>query len=161
MRPAELARRTGLSTDTLRHYERKGLLSATRSANGYRDYPPEAVTRVRMLQGALTVGFTLDELAHLLAVRDRGGCPCQEVRGLAASKLADIEQQLEHLAVLQAELQSLLAAWDERLKRHADGGRARLLDTLPALAEKQFRRANRGTRRGTAPSPANHRDTRR
>src|SRR5262245_18157671 len=81
LRPSELARLTGVSTDSLRVYERRGLLPrARRSANGYREYPPEAADRVRVLRRALAIGFTLDELRRVFSVRDRGGAPCREVR---------------------------------------------------------------------------------
>jgi DNA-binding transcriptional MerR regulator len=65
-----------VSPDTLRHYEQKGLLAkAPRSANGYREYPADAGIRVRLVRRAVALGFTLDEVARILAVRDRGA-PC-------------------------------------------------------------------------------------
>ena len=86
-----LARLTNVSPDTLRHYERKGVLpSPPRSDNGYRRYPLSAVTRVQLVQRALTVGFTLDELARVLKERESGGAPCRKVRALVASRLADL-----------------------------------------------------------------------
>ena len=85
MRSSELARLAGVSPDTLRHYERKGLLpKARRAPNGYREYPPEACARVRLVRRAVAIGFTLDELALVVKVRDQGGAPCGEVRALAA-----------------------------------------------------------------------------
>ena len=62
--PSELGRLTGVSTDTLRHYERKGVLGIpARSQGGYRLYPPDAVGRVRLVRRALAIGFTLQDLA--------------------------------------------------------------------------------------------------
>ena len=70
LRAGELARASGVSTDTLRHYERKGVLPAPRrSPNGYREYPAEALARVLLVRRALAVGFTLDELAQILRAR--------------------------------------------------------------------------------------------
>src|ERR1700730_16243192 len=90
-RSGELAELAGISTDTLRHYERKSVLPRPlRKANGYRQYPASALQRVRVIRRALAVGFTLDELAGVLSVRDSGGAPCKEVRALAAAKLSDI-----------------------------------------------------------------------
>jgi DNA-binding transcriptional MerR regulator len=67
MRAGELARTAGVSTDTLRHYERKGVLQRPRrAANGYRQYPPEALDRVLLVRRALGVGFTRAELARVL-----------------------------------------------------------------------------------------------
>ena len=84
-----------MSADTLCHYERKGVLATPpRAANRYRQYPAIALERVQLIRRALAVGFTLDELAAVLRVRDRGGAPCTEVRVLAAAKLSDIETRL-------------------------------------------------------------------
>ena len=95
LRSTQLARLAGVSPDTLRYYERKGLLpKAARSANGYREYPAEACARVRMVRRAVALGFTLDELARIVRVRDQGGAPCHEVRALAARKLVLIERRL-------------------------------------------------------------------
>ena len=108
-RSGELAQATGVSTDTLRHYERKGVLPRPRRApNGYRQYPAAAIDRVRLIQQALAVGFTLDELAHILRARDRGGAPCREVRQLAAAKLSDIEARLKETRALRDELRATL-----------------------------------------------------
>ncbi|HEX8119272.1 MAG TPA: heavy metal-responsive transcriptional regulator [Pyrinomonadaceae bacterium] len=160
VRAGELARAAGVSTDTLRHYERKGVLAAPRrSSNGYREYPPEALERVLLVRRALAFGFTLDELARVLRTRERGGTPCREVRALAASKLEEVESRLRELRGLRGELRAILGEWDERLSGAADGGRAGLLESLAARrarpAERQtkrapLRRARAGTkRRGT------------
>lgn len=129
----ELAKAAGVSTDTLRHYERKGVLPRPRrAANGYRQYPPEALDRVRLVRRALAVGFTLDELARVLSVRDRGAAPCRQVRELAAAKLADIEERLARMIELRDELRSTLKEWDGRLAETPDGRRAGLLEALGA-----------------------------
>jgi DNA-binding transcriptional MerR regulator len=127
----ELAKSAGVSTDTLRHYERKGVLPRPqRGNNGYRRYPANALDRVRLVRRALAVGFTLDELAGILGIRDSGGVPCHEVRALAASKLAQVESQLSDLIALRDELRTTLKDWDSRLKRKPAGGRAHLLESL-------------------------------
>ena len=131
VRAGELARAAGVSTDTLRHYERKGVLGAPRrSANGYREYPPDALARVLLVRRALAYGFTLDELARVLRARERGAAPCREVRALAAAKLSDVEARLGELTALREELRTTLADWDSRLSKAADGGRAGLLESL-------------------------------
>jgi MerR family copper efflux transcriptional regulator len=132
LRSAELAGLCGLSTDSLRHYERLGLLHAERSANGYREYPPQSVDRIRLVQNALSVGFTLDELARLLKIREEGGAPCKEVRALAAAKLKDLDEQLLSLSMLRNELRKMLGQWDSRLAQTRQGEPAHLLDMLAA-----------------------------
>jgi DNA-binding transcriptional MerR regulator len=154
VRAGELARAAGVSTDTLRHYERKGVLRAPRrSANGYREYPLDALARVRLVRRALAFGFTLEELARVLGERGRGGAPCREVRALGARKLAEVETRLGELLALRGELSALLGEWDSRLAKTADGERAGLLESLTdqqSSAEQQ-RRAS-GNRLVPAPS---------
>ncbi|HEU5239856.1 MAG TPA: heavy metal-responsive transcriptional regulator [Pyrinomonadaceae bacterium] len=127
----ELAKLAGVSSDTLRHYERKGVLARPRRAgNGYREYPSAALQRVQLIRRSLGVGFTLDELANILRVRDGGGAPCHEVRALAATKLSHVETQLKELVKLRNELRVAVRDWDSRLARKALGGRANLLESL-------------------------------
>ena len=131
LRSGELARLAGVSPDTLRHYERKGLIARPRrSTNGYREYPAGDLDRVRLVRGALGIGFTLDELARFLSVRDRGGAPCIQVRTLAGTKLAEVETQLRELSMLRDELRKLLKNWDELLANDSPPHRAGLLESL-------------------------------
>lgn len=129
--PAEVGRRCGVSPDTLRHYERKGLLPPpARTRAGYRRYPPETIARVTLIQRALVVGFTLHELARVLRDRDRGAPPCRSVRDLVATRLDDLDERLTQLTALRAELRRLLASWDRRLAGTPPGRPAHLLQTL-------------------------------
>jgi DNA-binding transcriptional MerR regulator len=127
----DLARLSGVSSDTLRHYERIGVLPRPpRTEAGYRRYPPSAVDRVRLIRRALAIGFSLDELRRILQVRDRGGAPCRNVRALAASKLEQTEQRIAELEALRDQLRAVLADWDSRLDGAPDGQPARLLESL-------------------------------
>lgn len=131
LRSGELAAHAGVSTDTLRHYERKGLIpSPRRSANGYREYPALTVDRVLLVRRALAVGFTLDELTRILRVRDKGGAPCRQVRALTAVKLEAVEAQLKQMSELREELRELLREWDCLLEASAPGQPVRLLESL-------------------------------
>ncbi|MEQ1760082.1 MAG: MerR family transcriptional regulator [Vicinamibacterales bacterium] len=126
-----LAQLTGVSTDTLRHYERKGVLGVpARSEGGYRRYPQEAVARVQLVRRALAIGFTLKDLAAVLSERSRGGSPCRGVRALVAARLAELETRLADLSELRDDLRVLLREWDARLARLPIGAQARLLDVL-------------------------------
>ncbi len=132
MRSGQLARQTGVSTDTLRHYERLGLLPLPqRTAGNYREYPPTSPQRVELIQRALTIGFSLSELKAILAVRDNGGAPCRRVRGLLRSKIHGLSQQIKNLVSLRAEMNRLSREWDKRLRRIKPGQVARLLETVP------------------------------
>ena len=133
--PREVASRCGVSADTLRHYERKGLLPRpARTGSGYRRYPPETVARVRLVQRALVVGFTLDELARVLRERDRGEPPCRSVRDLVAARLTGLETRLRQLTALRRELRHLLLEWDRTLAATPPGQPAHLLQSLAGSA---------------------------
>ena len=145
MRSGELARAAGVSVDTLRHYEKKGLLPAPhRGDNGYRLYAPGAVHRVRVIQRALDMGFTLDDLARVLRQRDAGGAPCGEVRAIAAARLEELESRIASLIGLRDELRALVQEWSDRLATLPPGQRAGLLDalaaTVPTASAAQSRR---------------------
>jgi len=147
MGPRTVAGATGVSTDTLRHYERKGLLpGVTRTATGYRRYSAATVERVLLIQRALVIGFSLADLKRVLSVRDRGGAPCQRVRSLVEQRLDRLNQRIEELLALRDELRLLLGDWDERLSKTATGQRANLLETLgtrPVMEGTRRRRQNR------------------
>ena len=132
MRSGQLAHLTGVSTDTLRHYERLGLLPLPeRTGGNYRQYPPASQQRVELIQRALTVGFSLTELKTVLAVRDSGGAPCRHVRALMHSKIRDIDDQIRSLVSLRVEMNRLSKAWDKRMRRTKPGQVARLLEAMP------------------------------
>jgi DNA-binding transcriptional MerR regulator len=98
LRSGDLAKAAGVSPDTIRHYEKIGVLRrATRRESGYRLYPASAVERVLVVQRALRIGFTLAELAEVLKARDAGGVPCRRVYQLAQEKLKGIEADIESL----------------------------------------------------------------
>jgi DNA-binding transcriptional MerR regulator len=131
LRAGELASLAGVSTDTLRHYERKGLLPAPRrSQNGYRQYTAHSLDRVRLIRRALAMGFTIDELALILKERDRGGAPCRKVRALAEAKLDEVEARLREMESVRDDLRTVLRDWDARLGKATASGRAGLLEAL-------------------------------
>jgi DNA-binding transcriptional MerR regulator len=133
LRSGDLAKLVGISPDTLRLYERKGLLlSPPRSANGYRSYPPEVVDRIRLIRAALSIGFTLDELADILVMRDGDGIPCTHVRKLAGAKLESLSRHIRQLVEFRNRLSIILKQWDGALKTTPRGKRASLLETLAA-----------------------------
>ena len=131
LRSGMLASLTGISPDTLRHYERLKLLALPRRSSGnYRLYPPEAVDRVRLIRRALAIGFSLRELAKILKVRDEGGSPCRQVKRLLEEKLFKMDKQIGDLMAMRDHLRTVLADWDKQLARTFKGSPARLLDTL-------------------------------
>ncbi len=136
MQSSELAHLAGVSTDTLRHYERNRLLPlAQRSSSGYRLFPPEALVRVQMIRGALSVGFSIKELGQIFSVRDQGGSPCHQVRRLGTQKLLGIEASIQELQSKRRELKRTLIKWDQLLKRTPHGKRAGLLEVFADVKE--------------------------
>jgi DNA-binding transcriptional MerR regulator len=129
----DVARRARVSRDTLRHYERRGLLpQPPRSPAGYRLYGPEAELRVRVVQAALTLGFTLEELATILRERMQGRAPCRKVRALAGEKLRALDVRILELTEMRRALVETLTEWDARLVRTPLGAAAGLLETVAA-----------------------------
>jgi MerR family copper efflux transcriptional regulator len=137
LRSGELARLVGISVDTLRHYERVGVLRVPfRTEGNYRLYPRDAVDRVRLVRHALSIGFSLPELAKILGMRDKGGAPCRQVKALLENKLLQVDRQLEELKTLRGQLKMLVKDWHDRLEQTPDGQPARLLETLSPLSKK-------------------------
>jgi DNA-binding transcriptional MerR regulator len=136
MGPRAVADATGVSTDTLRHYERLGLLPGTeRTRAGYRRYPPAMVERVRLIRRALVVGFSLKDLGSALGQREHGAQPpCRRVRALMGDRLKALETKLVELAALRDEMRVIVLEWDDRLAATPPGQRARLLDMLAGRA---------------------------
>jgi DNA-binding transcriptional MerR regulator len=132
MRSGQLAHLTGVSTDTLRNYERLGLLPLPQRTSGnYREYPTASQLRVDLIQRALTIGFSLSELKTILTVRDGGGAPCRHVRALMCSKISDMDKQIKNLVSLRVALNRLSKGWDKRLRQIKPGQVARLLEAVP------------------------------
>jgi len=104
-----LAGQVGLSADTVRYYERVGLLpEPTRSAAGYRLYDQDAVARLRLIKGAQRAGLRLREIGELLQVADKGQCPCGHTEALLRDRLTEVRTELERLRALEADLTRLL-----------------------------------------------------
>ena len=104
-----VARAAGIAIDTIRYYEREGLLPATaRRISGYRDYTPDAVTRLRFIRRAKELGFTLPEIRELLALsadRERG---VRGVKQRAEARLAEIDRRIRELKRVQRGLKNLI-----------------------------------------------------
>ena len=104
MQIGELAEATGLSRDALRFYETRGLLSARRLGNGYRDYPVEAVEWLCYLRSAQSLGFTLAEIEAGMPLLSDPSSSGAELRAALQAKLADIDARIAGLAELRAAL---------------------------------------------------------
>ncbi|GAA1039125.1 hypothetical protein GCM10009557_56920 [Virgisporangium ochraceum] len=109
LRVGELARTVGVKPDTVRYYERAGLLPApTRTSSGYRAYDDTAVDRMRFIQGAQRLGLRLADIQQLLAIRDTGSCPCEPAEHLLRRRLAELDAEMARLAALRSEMVAMI-----------------------------------------------------
>ena len=109
MRSAEVATEAGVNVQTLRYYERRGLLaSPARRPSGYRDYRPEAVHIVRFVKRAQQLGFTLVEIETLLDLAAGGPAGCDAAQVLASEKIAALDEKLATLVAMRDSLRQLL-----------------------------------------------------
>lgn len=105
----QLAQEAGVNVETLRFYERRGLLpSPPRRPSGYREYPKEAVELVRFIQRAQALGFSLQEISELLALREVARATCGDVVILARRKVEQINSKINDLGSMKAALTKLL-----------------------------------------------------
>jgi DNA-binding transcriptional MerR regulator len=131
LRSGDLSRLTGVSADTLRHYERLGILPPSpRTNGGYRIYSDAAVERVRLVQRTLQLGFSLAELSDILRTRDNGAVPCHRVLTLTEEKLHSLGQQIEELQRTQNYMRKLVRDWRKKLKQTPPCSKAMLLHSL-------------------------------
>ena len=104
-----LAQLGGVNLETVRYYERRGLLPAPpRTLAGYRQFPPEAAQRLRFIKRAQELGFSLDEVQELLALRVDPQQHCTDIRTRAKGKIADIEHKMRTLAAMKTVLRGLV-----------------------------------------------------
>ena len=122
----KLALRVEVSADTVRYYEKEGLLApATKTDAGYRLYDTDAVRRLRFIRQAQQCGFSLAEIRELLALKNSDAACCKDVRGVAINKKLQLEHKIKALQAMSQALTELIAVCDDE---------ARPLDACPILA---------------------------
>ncbi|MCI0330342.1 MAG: MerR family transcriptional regulator [candidate division Zixibacteria bacterium] len=108
-RIGEVAREAGVNIQTLRYYERRGLLKKPdRRPSGYREYSPDTVQLIRFIKRAQELGFMLTEIQELLWLRDDHDASCADVRARANAKIADIDHKIDSLCAVRHALQVLV-----------------------------------------------------
>ena len=107
----QLAKHAGVRTDTIRYYERAGLLPAPRRTDGdHRRYGAADLDRLLFIRGAQRLGLRLAEIRDLLTVRETGTCPCGPAEEVLREHVAEIDREMARLRALRAELTGMLAA---------------------------------------------------
>ena len=123
----ELAKACGVGVETIRYYERRGLIPDPRPGKkGYREFSDDDARRVQFIKQSQGLGFTLKEIAELLALRVSSETTCDDVRGLAEAKLEDIEEKLRTLRSFKRALGKLV----DQCSRSGPKGHCPILDAL-------------------------------
>lgn len=123
----ELAHRSNTGVETIRYYERTGLIDAPpRRASGYRAYPPDTVVRLRFIRRAKSLGFSLKDIKQLLELRVVPGATCADIRQRGVAKIADVRSKLRLLRQMERSLVRLVKACD----RDAPTSECPILDAL-------------------------------
>ena len=136
-RSASLAKATRVSPDTIRHYEKVGVLPrAPRTEAGYRVCAESAVERVLIVQRALRIGFTLSELSEALKTHDAGGAPCRRVYEIAQEKLVGIRSDIKALRRTEKYLTEVLADWGQKMNKTRAGQKSHFLHSLTRAMSK-------------------------
>src|SRR5579862_5065920 len=119
---SQVARIAGVGPDSIRHYERIGLVpKAERSPAGYRLWTAREVQYLKWVALGKRAGFTLHELAEIFRMYRAGSAPCRTVENLLRQKLADLDRKVDELSMLRTELRRVLVRWEGRLRRAASG----------------------------------------
>jgi DNA-binding transcriptional MerR regulator len=114
MRIGEVATTAGLPAQTIRFYERRGLLpQPQRDSNGYRAYDESVLSRLGFIRNGQGAGLTLLEIATVLELRGEGATPCAHVSELLSHKLQDVRRRQSELAALETELEALIVRSDQ------------------------------------------------
>ena len=111
----QLAKQGGVNLETIRYYERRGILpQPPRTSSGYRVFSNESVRRLRFIKRAQVLGFSLREIEELLTLRARPGRSCANVQAKAKAKIADIDTKLQQLSAMRGALTRLIATCARR-----------------------------------------------
>jgi Hg(II)-responsive transcriptional regulator len=122
-----VARAAGVNVQTVRYYERRGLVRpAFRRPSGYRIYDADAARKIRFVKRAQDLGFSLAEIAVLLRLRAGRGVRCERVRVQAARHLKDVRERIRQLRSIEAILDELIRTCD----RNGETGSCPILDSL-------------------------------
>ncbi|MBL8642721.1 MAG: helix-turn-helix domain-containing protein [Rhodospirillaceae bacterium] len=136
----ELSRRTGCNIETIRYYERIGVIPKPARRGRYRSYRPADVSRLSFARRARELGFTLDDVRALLRLAAGGRASCADARDLAAAHLQDVRKRIADLRLMESVLTKTVGA--------CESGTDLGCPLIDALSVERSRRATTSTRRG-------------
>jgi DNA-binding transcriptional MerR regulator len=132
MRIGELADQVGVNPKTVRYYEQIGLIPpAPRTSGGYREYSDTDAARLTFIKTAQRLGLSLEEVAEILRLRERGEAPCDYVRDVIGQQLRSIGKRIAELRALRVELRDLRQAADAI--REIEGVTCRIIEHVKAV----------------------------
>lgn len=127
----ELAKNVGINASVIRYYTRIGLLSPQRNPNnGYREYAPSDIDRVRFIRKSKWLGFTLKDVRTILARSDAGHSPCQEVRRIILNRIEENRLRLLRLQDIQDRMEAAVESWQKVADAPPGNRVCKLIDSL-------------------------------
>lgn len=130
MRVSDIARRLNVSADTVRYYTRIGLVSPSKSLNGYKAFSERDYRKLRFALRAKALGFSLADIKALLEVSEHGDTPCPIAREVIAKNMASLSQSIEESLALFERMKAAMAVWDSMPDQLPNG------ETICALIEE-------------------------
>jgi len=123
MTVSQLSKRSGIAPHVVRYYSRIGLLTPTRHPdNGYQLFTHDDTRRLRFVRAAQNLGYTLEEIRHILSMSGAGASPCQEVREILRQRVAENRKHLVDFIALQRRMEQALAHWEAMPDAPPGGG---------------------------------------
>ncbi len=136
MRVSELASNLEINPDTVRYYTRIGLLHPRKNAtNGYKEYDERDTSRLNFILSARRLGFSIEDVRHILEVSDQNETPCPVVRNLIEQRLNETESRYQQLTLLRNRMQEAVKLWQELPDRNPTGHMiCHLIESFPSGA---------------------------
>lgn len=118
----QLAQKLGINSDTIRYYTRIGYVQPARNkGNGYKEYSEKDEKRMRFILSARQLGFTVEDIGHIIGEAEKGKTPCPLVRRLIDQRLHETEQRFEETVTLRKRMQAAIAAWQHKPDKSPTG----------------------------------------
>lgn len=139
MRVSELASNLEINPDTVRYYTRIGLLHPHKNAtNGYKEYDERDTSRLNFILSARHLGFSIEDVRHILEVSDQNETPCPVVRNLIEQRLNETESRYQQLTLLRNRMQEAVKLWQELPDRNPTGHMiCHLIESFPSGANSK------------------------
>ena len=117
----EVSKRSGIGVESLRFYEKSGLIDPpARTGSGYRQYDASVLDRLEFVKRAQALGFSLNEIARIIAEKRAGRSPCEEVREIVRARLRELDERMAQMRRYRREMAETLKRWDQSAEVDGD-----------------------------------------